>query len=96
MFYQKTTNKESWKLSKVKFCSKPNIQISANTKQWNLELRVTELLSNFIEDSEKALKLYKMSKNWILKEDGQSYDRPKICLLRQPQAKYLEQNKKIQ
>ena len=58
MFYQKTTNKESFK-----FCSKSNIQISANTKQWNLELRVTELLSNFIEDSEKALKLYKMSKN---------------------------------
>ena len=67
-----------------------------NTKQWNLELRVTELLSSFIEDSEKALKLYRMSKNSNLKENGQSYDRPKICLLRQPEVKYLEQNKKIQ
>ena len=67
-----------------------------NTKQWNLELRVTELLSSFIEDSEKALKLYKMSKNSNLKENGQSYDRPKIYLLRQPEVKYLEQNKKIQ
>ena len=36
--YPKTTNKQIWKLSKVKFWSKPNMQNSAYKKPLNLEL----------------------------------------------------------
>ena len=37
-FYQKTTNKQIWKLFKVKFCPKLNMQNNAYTKPLNLEL----------------------------------------------------------
>ena len=37
-FVQKTTNRQSWKFSEVKFWPEPKIQNSANTKTLNLEL----------------------------------------------------------
>ena len=37
-FYQKTTNKQNWKLFKVKFWPKSNLQNRAYKKQFNLEL----------------------------------------------------------
>ena len=50
-------------------CTKPKI--------WNFN--AADLLYIFIKDWRNALKLNDMSKTWILKETGPSYDQNFVC-----------------
>ena len=71
LFVLRNDHKKSWKLSKVKFWLKPNMQNMQN-------LNATDLLYIFIKDLMNGLKLQKMSKNWSLKENGSSYDQKRV------------------
>ena len=87
-FLQKTTNRQSWKVSKVKFWPKPTIQNSANTKPINLELlteltcfRFTSCLEKCFEVTEN-IQYIKCEKDWTKL-------RPKICFLRESENFHL-------
>ena len=50
------------------------MQNKAYTKQWNLELKVTELVNIFVKDKGKAFQVCKISKNWSLDEATLNYN----------------------
>ena len=58
-FYQKATNKQSWKLYKVKFWPKPNIQSSAYLKPLKLGFQHDCLALHFYWKLKKCFEVLK-------------------------------------
>ena len=90
-FVQKTTNRKSWKFSKVKFWPKPSIQNKAYIKPLNLEL--LRQLNSFVFSSrlEKCFEVTENAQKLKCKGDWAKL-LPNICLLRQSWTKYLAKN----
>ena len=90
---KKTTNKQSWKLSKVKFGPKLNMQNSAYTKPLHLKLERNWVALCFYWTFRKSFGVIEnVKKKKRLGETRQIYDQ-KISFFAQPWTKYLGQSK---
>ena len=78
-FCQKTTNKECWKRSRVKFWPKPNIPNIAYTKSLIWNFNATGLLNICIKDWTKPFRLEKSVKNVSLEETVLSHNQNIVC-----------------
>ena len=93
-FYQKTINKQSWKLSKVKFWPKLNMENNTYTKLFKCgTLPQLTCFISLLNIGEMLWSHRKLQRTEVLRKLGQPMT--KNCLLRQSHTKYLEPNRGI-